>query len=341
MNYSVLKEMEKLGFSETDVINGKNIVPLLINGTKMPSDASELPEDLQFFPKTDAFVFPEQYISSPFHMLCGILLSKNDGLNGFRDVDKSSKLFDPDSALEEILEKANHGDEKAMIQAGIYYFYGISGTRDLRKAAEWFKKVSALDGKFAPTADRFIASLYYSGNMPREEQSYEKSYEYYVKSSVDDIYSAGQVGYMLSIGSGCPYDYRKTEEYFLQILDKMDNPRKDTFCRFYLYHGEFKKAAAIYMDMAESYPEAAYQLGLLYKRGVLSEPFMPDYNKAAIYFQMALDNNYTKAAFELGTLYFNPTGNFKKDFQKADKYFHIAAEGGNADAQYMLGYMYY
>lgn len=321
--------------------NGKNIVPLLINGASMPDDASVLPENLQFFPKIDAFVFPEQYINSPFKLLCEILLSKTDGTNGFRDVDKSSELFDPDQSLEDLLEKADRGDEKAMICAGIYYFYGISGGKDLRQAAAWFKKVSALDGEYAPTANKFIAGMYYSGSMPREEQSYEKSYEYHVKASVGDLYSAGQVGFMQSIGSGCSYDYQKTEAHFLEILDQLDNPRKDTLCRFYLVHGEFQKAADIYVGMAESYPEAAYQLGLMYKRGVLSKPFMPDYAKAAFYLQMALDNDYIKAAYELGTLYFNPTGSFKKDFQKAHKYYHIAAENGDSDAQYMLGYMYY
>ena len=319
----------------------KNIVPLLVNGAKMPSDVTVLPESLQFFPKIDAFVFPEQYMNSPFNMLCDILLSRNDGTNGFRDIEKSSKFFDPDQSLELLLEKANNSDEKAMTCVGIYYFYGVSGTRNLRKAAEWFKKVSALNGEYAPTANRFIASLYYSGSMPREEQSYEKSYEYHAKSAVGDLYSAGQVGFMQSIGSGCMYDYKKTEEYFLQILDQLDNPRKDTLCRFYLTHGEFKKAADIYIGMAESYPEAAYQLGLLYKRGVLNKPFMPDYSRAAFYLQMALDNGYLTAAYELGTLYFNPTGSFKKDFLKAQKYYHIAAENGSAEAQYMLGYMYY
>lgn len=279
----------------------------------------------------------EGYCSSS-DILCGIL---NDGNNGFRDVDKSSKLFDPDKSLEDLLEKADQGDEKAMTCVGIYYFHGISCGRDERKAAEWFKKVSDLNGECAPIADKFIARLYYSGSMPREEQSYEKSYEYHVKSAIGDIYSAGQVGFMQSIGSGCPFDYKKTEEYFLQMLDHLDNPRKDTLCRFYLSYGEFKKAADIYVKMAESYPEAAYQLGLLYKRGVLSKPFMPDYSKAAFYLQMAVDNGYLTAAYELGTLYFNPAGSFKKDFQKAHKYYHIAAENGSAEAQYMLGYMYY
>ncbi len=319
---------------------GKNIVPLLVNGAKMPSDVTVLPERLHFFPKIDAFVFPEQYMNSPFNMLCGVLLSKNDGTNGFRDVDKSSNLFDPDISLNDELKKAENGDEKSMLCVGIYYYYGISGGKDERKAASWFKRVSSLHGEYAPIADKFIARMYYAGSMPREEQSYEKSYEYHVKSAIGDIYSAGQVGFMQSIGSGCIFDYEKTEEYFLEILDKLDNPRKDTVCRFYLFHGEFKKAAKIYEEMADSYPEAAFQLGLLYKRGVLSEPFMPDYAKAASYLQTALDNGYTAAAYELGLLYFNPTGSFRKDFKKAEKYYLIAAENGSAEAQYMLGYMY-
>ena len=182
--------------------------------------------------------------------------------------------------------------------------------------------------------------MYYAGSMPREEQSYEKSYEYHVKSATGDLYSASQVGFMQSIGSGCSYNYDKTEEYFLKILDRLDNPRKDTLCRFYLSHGEFNKAADIYITMAENYPEAAYQLGLLYKRGVLCRPFMPDYTKAAYYMQMALDNGYTAAACELGHLYFNPTGNFKKDFKKAQKYYFIASKHGEPEAQYILGYMF-
>ncbi len=320
---------------------GKNIIPLLVNGAKMPGNAAVLPECLQFFPKIDAFVFPEQYINSPFHLLCENLLSKNDGASGFRDVENSSTLFEPNQSLEEVLVKANAGDEKAMLSAGIYYYYGISGGKDERKAAVWFKRVSAMGSRFAPVADKFIARMYYAGSMPREEQSYEKSYKYHLRSAAADLYSAGQVGFMRSIGSGCTYDYKKTEEFFMQIFDRLDNPRKDTLCRFYLEHGEYKKAAELYAGMAETYPEAAYQLGMLYKRGVLSEPVLPDYPKAAFYLQMALDSGYVNAALELGLLYFNPTGAFKKDFMKAQKYFQIAAENGSAEAQYILGYMYF
>ena len=266
---------------------------------------------------------------------------KNNIINNYNNNDNCNKLFDPDKTLDSLLEEAKKGNESAMISAGIYYYYGISGGKNERNAAEWFKKVSILNQTYAPISNKFIARMYYAGSMPREEQSYEKSYEYHVKSAIGDRYSASQVGFMQSIGSGCPYDYKKTEEYFLKILNTLDNPRKDTVCRFYISHGEFKKAADIYVGMADTFPEAAYQLGLLYKSGVLSEPFMPDYSKAETYLRKALDKGYNSAAYELGTLYLNPTGNFKKDFQKANTYYHIAADNGNPEAQYMLGYMYY
>lgn len=319
----------------------KNIIPLLVNGITMPTDAAEFPEAVQFFPYIDAYVFPEQYINSPYSLLCKVLSSKNDGKNGFRDIYNSSILFDSDNSLKSILTQAEQGDIDAMFQAGIYYYYGISGGKNERKAASWFKKVSATASEYAPIADKLIARMYYAGSMPRENQSYEKSYEYHVKSAQNDIYSAGQVGFMQSIGSGCSYDYEKTESYFLSILDMMDNPRKDTLCKFYIEHGEFKKAANIYEKIADTYPNAAYQLGIMYKRGVLSSPFMPDYTQAARYLQMALDNGLTAAALELGLLYFNPTGSFKKDFIKAQKFFQIAAKTNDVTAQYMLGYMFF
>ena len=63
-----------------------NIIPLLINGSTMPNDASEFPENIQFFPNIDAYIFPEQYVNSPYSLLCGVLLSRNDGKNGFRNI---------------------------------------------------------------------------------------------------------------------------------------------------------------------------------------------------------------------------------------------------------------
>ena len=321
---------------------GKNIIPLLVDGIKMPEDESVLPEELRFFPRIDAYTFPsEQYLHSPYALLCRTLQSRNDGRNGYRDVYNSSEVFNADQSLESLLLQAETGDEHAMLEAGIYYFYGISGGRNDRQAAKWFKKISAMGGPCAPAADKFLAQMYYSGSVPREPQSYEKSYQYYQKAAAaGDRFSAGKIGYMQSIGSGCPFDYAAAEAYCLAQLGSFDNLQKDTLCRLYLNHGEFAKAAKIYETMADTFPEAAFQLGSMYKRGVLSTPFQPDYAKARMYFQMAMDLGSTLAARELGTLYFNPVGDFPKDFGKAQEYFRRAADSGDITSQYMLGYMY-
>ena len=239
------------------------------------------------------------------------------------------------------LDRAQNGHPDAMLEIGSFYYYGIVVKRDEQSAAYWFKKLSELNCEYSPIADKFIARMYYEGSMPMEEQSYEKSYEYHLKSSEGDLYSAGQVGFMQTIGSGCQFNYKQTEDYLLSILDRLDNPRKDKLCRFYISHGEYKKAAEIYKTMVDTYPYAAYQLGLLYKSGVLNTPFMPDYFLARDYFLKAYETGYTKAAFEIGFLYFNPTGGFPKNFNKALKYFLIAASYGDIEAHYYLGYMYY
>lgn len=99
----------------------QTILPLLINGAKMPGDASILPEAVPFFPNLDAYVFPEQYINSPFYVLCKALLSKNDGKNGFRDIYNSSSLFNADQSLEDLLSRAQNGDTRQPAQGYVVH----------------------------------------------------------------------------------------------------------------------------------------------------------------------------------------------------------------------------
>lgn len=81
----------------------------------------------------------------------------------------------------------------------------------------------------------------------------------------------------------------------------LDNPRKDTLCMFYIEHGEFKKAAQIYQGMADTYPNAADQLGMLH---------------------------------------FNPTGSFKKDIPRSIEFFETAAKQGHVLSAAHLALIY-
>ncbi len=238
------------------------------------------------------------------------------------------------------MERAKNGCPDAMLEIGSFYYYGIMVKKDASIAAYWLKKLANLQSDYSPIAKKFIARMYYEGSMPMEEQSYEKCYKYNLQAAESDLFSAGQVGAMQAVGCGCQFDYERTEKYFLSIFDNLDNSRKDKLCRFYITYGQYQKAAEIYKTMEDTYPYAAYQLGLFNKTGVLNHPFMPDYFLAEKYFLKAYEAGYTQATYELGLLYFNPTGGFRKDFNKALKYFLIAANDGNFEAHYRIGYMY-
>ena len=70
---------------------------------------------------------------------------------------------------------------------------------------------------------------------------------------------------------------------------------------FYIEHGEFKKAAQIYQGMADTYPNAADQLGMLH---------------------------------------FNPTGSFKKDIPRSIEFFETAAKQGHVLSAAHLALIY-
>lgn len=283
--------------------------------------------------------FPEQYLKTPFSVFKDILISVNDGADDYRDVYCSNTLIDSVKYRNDVMAEADNGDIESMYKAGMLCFHGVAGERDFKKAAFLLKKVSDTNHPLATYANTLIARMYYSGSMPREGQSYEKSYEYHKKAEKDP-YSAAQIAFMQRMGSGCNYDYDIIEKYYLGIIDFQDEMCKMELAEFYELHGFFMKAANIYNDLVEVVPEAAYKLGIMYKNGVLMTPPKPDYRSAANYFKIAAEQGNVNAMYEYGVIHFNPTGNLKKNFQEAQKYFEKAADKGHMTAQYILGYMY-
>ena len=56
--------------------NKKPIIPILVNGVEMPAANSIKRKDIAFFANIDAYIFPEQYLTSPFSVFCKTLKSK-------------------------------------------------------------------------------------------------------------------------------------------------------------------------------------------------------------------------------------------------------------------------
>ena len=345
-----LKRHEAVDWVREEVLtarkHGKHIIPILMEGVDLPKNADDMPEDLRFLPHIDAIRFPEQYVDSPLLVLMGALMAGNDGKDYFKDIFNGNPRFNVTKDFAQVLEKAKTGDIRAMYEAGMLYFYGATnpeGTAsawDFEQAAYWLKKVAESEDELRYHAMSTIGRMYYQGIMPREPQSYEKSFQYQCQAAPKDILAASERIMMLRSGIGCAFDYEKVLQYLQGNTRKGDDVSLMALAQFFTKYGKFEEALQVYESMSMVSPEADYQIGILYRDGVMCDPPEPDYIQAAYYFRNAADNNHIQAAYEYGLMCLRPSGRFRKNFRNAEKYFKIAADGGYVGAQYMLGYMY-
>lgn len=96
----------------------------------------------------------------------------------------------------------------------------------------------------------------------------------------------------------------------------------------------FEKAAN------QNFPEAQYNLALIYRKGVYGVP--ENVAIAINWLQKAADLGYAKAQYRLGWLLEKGQDEgVKKDLKQAAKWYLLAANQGYAEAQTILGTMYY
>jgi len=329
--------------------NNKNIIPVMLNGTKMPKEFTELPEELQFLPKIDnvEVLKPQQFDLSPFSELMGTIVSLAEKDDIYRDTYNSNPNYSINEELPLIIEKAEKGDLRSMYELANIYYFGMAGStegthRDYTSAHNWLTKIIESENEYTDYAYSMIAEMYYHGLVPRSSQSYEKSLEYHKKAGKNSGFSAREYAYLSSRGCGCDFDYETIVDNYKKAIDSGDNLAVVGLAKFYMDYGKYGEAAELYKKASNIMPDAEYQLGMLYRNGLLSDPPKPDFFRAAFYFQHAISsgNCDAKVYHELGRLYFTPTGDFPKDFVQAETYFLKAAELGSREAQYKLGLMY-
>lgn len=325
----------------------KPIIPILMDNVSFPADSEIMPENLQFLPHIPAIRFPEKYIQSPFSILVGRLNAGQDGAETYKNVFNSNPHYRVHEDYAKILQAAQDGDVKAMYEMGMMGFYGVTNddgtqsTCDYEQADYWLRRVVDSDDELKYHALNILARMYYMGLIPREPQSYKKSFEYHSTAAEQNYASASYMGFLLREGVGCSFDVDTALEYHKTHLQDADTLVHLALAKFLAKYGHYQEAFEIYNSMENLPPEATYQLGLLYLDGVLSDPPKPDYYMAAYHFRDAADKGHIQAAYQYGLLCFRPSGSFRKDFHNAQKYLKIAADGGFYDAQYILGYMYH
>lgn len=341
-----LKETRESDWVRSEILyareNGKNITPVYIGKTIVPDRWSDYPKDIRFLFSLQSVYLPEQFELAPIYDLVSKFVSRPEKDDTYRDTYNSSLQYDPDADLEEILSRARSGDTNAMFDAAVQYQFNV-GAQDFENAYLWYCKFveHCDDEEQKAHAYNRIAGLYFTGAVTSIGQSFEKSYDYRKMAAPYNQNAAMELAAMKRIGSGCDFNYEEITDSFSEIKNP-DCISYNEQAQFYLTYGRFKDAIRLFRKAQNQMPEASYQLGLLYKLGVHTDPPMPDCFRAAEYFRRAADNkHYAPAAYELGMLYYNPPmGDFEKNFEQAVKYFKIAADSGIAEAQYKLGWMY-
>lgn len=328
--------------------SGKNIIPLLMPGVTMPKDKEDMPNDLQFLPDRDAVCVFEPYDKSPFENILGWMKSLPVNKEKYKDVFQSNCDYDVNEDFAATLKLADSGNEKAMYEIANMYFYGFTNengqsARNFSKAYWWFTKLSNSSSPYGVFATSMLGKMHYRGIVPKEKQSFVKSFECHKKAAQGGSeYSKQQYAFMLSMGMGCNFDYDAAEQQYLSAMEHGDNVSISGLAKFYIQYGEFKKAETLYKNIVDTYPMAPYELGCLYMKGLLSNDKKPDCFRAAFYFQHAINtgNGDIDARYQLGLLYFRGTNGFINDYKIAQENFEIAADNGHVASAYMIGYMY-
>ncbi len=331
---------------------GKNIIPIMLNGIAMPSNFDDMPSELQFLPKIDNIEVPSVYKfykKSPFDQLLISIKSKCEKGQVYRDVDNSNVNYCVYKDFCKTLEEAKNGNIKAQYEIGIMYYFGFSDINNqtdsnFKEATKWFKKIVASENEYSAYAHTMLAKMYFSGAIPREGQSFEKSLENYRKAAKTDPYSKSKFDLMTLQGLGCDFNYTEIERRAEECNNTMDSRIICEIASIYVSYGKFDKAAELYEKITFKSPDVEYQKGLLHKRGVYkindsSQP-KPNYSEAERCFRNASDAGHLQATYELANIFFNPTGKCIPDFEKAKIYFKKAAEKGHTEAQYKLGWIY-
>ena len=324
----------------------KHIIPILMDGVDMPSDPEEFPPELQFLTYIDAIRFPEQYLRSPFSEFTSALESKQDGKARYKDAFNNNEQYRLEEDLQQLLQKAETGDVRAMYEAALLYYYaatnedGTASGWDYEQAMHWLKKVSESEDELKYHAATIIARLYYLGAVPGEPQSYEKSFAYHVKAAPKCPYSASNQGSMMKSQIGCFSTFEDVVEFYEKHMNRQDNLMMRQYAEFLISSGKYAEALEVYDAMETQSPQIQYDIGCIYRDGRMSTPPEPDFMQAAYYFRDAADSGHVDAAYEYGLLCFRPRGRFRKNFRNAEKYLRLAADSGHTGAQYILGFMY-
>lgn len=215
-------------------------------------------------------------------------------------LDEDSEGYDPNRAVEYLIDSANQNNTVAKYLLGKLFLKGEHIPQNVDYALRWLEE-AVEDGN--TYAEYLLGKTLLKGEDT--EQDAERA-EDLLRRSADqgNRYAAYTLGKALLDGDVLPQDIPEA----IRLL---------------------KKSAD------SGFSQAQYVLGKLLYRGELTEQDIP---KALEYLEKASAQKNPYAAYLAGRI--RLTENAHKDIAKAIRHFEIAAEGGNDYAEYQLGKLY-
>lgn len=327
--------------------NNVKVVPLMLAGAKMPDGKDTFPKEISFLKKcTPLYIpIPNEFDISNFNKLCNHFLEKPIAKYTYKDSYNLNIHFDVLSEFKRLKEDSEHGSLKAKFELANMYYYGIAddkggSERNFIKAFELYMELINENCDYKFVAANMVGRMYNDGVVG--EQSFKKGFEYHSISAENGGESAQTIAYMKSIGRGCEYSFSEAENlYRAYVLNGNDIAKMD-FAMFYLKNNKPKDALNTLKSIEIQSPQSNYEIGKIYKSGLLHSPPMPDYDKAYRYFNFAVSGKHPlpEAYAEMGDLCFNGPSDFEVDMRQAESHYLKGAELGNTHCMYMLGFMY-
>lgn len=215
-------------------------------------------------------------------------------------LDKDSNAYDPDQAVELLIESAELGCGVAKYRLGNIFLRGEDVPKNIDYALRWLEESAAEDN---PYAEYLLGKTFLKGEDVEQDVTRAESL---LRRSSDqgNRYASYTLGKALLDG---------------QLLLQ-----------------DIPEAIRLLTDSADKgFPTAQYQIGRLLYRG---EVILQDIARAIEYLERAAANKNPYAAYLAGKIRFTEVA--VKDVTRAIRNFEIAAENGNDYAEYQLGKLY-
>lgn len=247
-------------------------------------------------------------------------------------LDKDSGAYDPNRAVELLIESAKLGCGVAKYRLGKMFLRGDEVPQNVDYALRWLEESVSEGNQYA---EYLLGKAFLKGNPV--DQDTEKGEKLLRRSHAQgNRYAAYTLGKALLDGDYLEQNIQEAIELLKLSADK-GFPNAQYLIGKLLYQGEQMpqdiNKAVEYLEKASSVgnPYAAYLAGKI----LLTEDDIKDAWKAIRYFEIAAKAGNDFAEYQLGKLYLYGR-DVERDYDEAMEYLHSAADHGNVYASQLL-----